>query len=241
MPLREEFAVAGSFLFRWRSYFPLAALALVLSQMRAVSIRPGSPWESFCLATAFAGLLVRAYVVGHAPSGTSGRNTRCPICEHLNTTGAYSLVRHPFYLGNFLIWLCVALVPRSWWLAFSVAAVFWIYYERIMYAEEEFLRGKFKNRYLRWARQTPAFFPNVRLFRQPSLPFSVRTVLRRESSSWLGVIATFVLLELMGNWSVESRTTLDPPWIVVLAGGSLGYVVLRSLKRHTPWLNVAGR
>ena len=241
MPLREEFAIAGSFLFRWRSYFPLAPLTLVVSQMRVVSIRLDSPREPFCVLIAVFGLLVRAYVVGHAPSGTSGRNTRSQIGEQLNTTGAYSIVRHPLYLGNFFIWLGVALVPGSWWLVFSLTAVFWIYYERIMYAEEEFLRDEFKKSYLRWARRTPAFYPNPRLFRKPSLPFSVKTVLRREPSSWFGVMASFTLLELMGNWSAERRPTLDQPWTLVAAGGSLGYLVLRSLKRHTRWLNVEGR
>ena len=123
--------------------------------MRVVSIRLDSPREPFCVLIAVFGLLVRAYVVGHAPSGTSGRNTRSQIGEQLNTTGAYSIVRHPLYLGNFFIWLGVALVPGSWWLVFSLTAVFWIYYERIMYAEEEFLRDEFKKSYLRWARSNP--------------------------------------------------------------------------------------
>ena len=110
--------MAGTFLFRWRSYFPLGALVLVVSQMRHVAHGgaryPDSlPWGALCLVVALAGLGVRAYVAGHVPQGTSGRNTRSQICEGLNTDGAYSMVRHPLYLGNFLIWLGVALVPRS--------------------------------------------------------------------------------------------------------------------------------
>ncbi len=199
------------------------------------------PWETLCLVVALAGLGVRAYVAGHVPQGTSGRNTRSQICETLNTDGAYSMVRHPLYLGNFLIWLGVALVPRSAWLLLLVAAAFWIYYERIMYAEEEFLRSKFGERYLHWARTTPAFLPNPRLFRRPSLPFSLRTVLRRECSSWFGVIASFALLETMANSSAQGRLGLGAAWTTLVTICGLTYVALRCMKRRTRWLDVAGR
>ena len=127
---------------------------------------------------ALAGLGVRAYVAGHVPQGTSGRNTRSQICEGLNTDGAYSMVRHPLYLGNFLIWLGVALVPRSAWLLLLVTAAFWIYYERIMYAEEEFLRNKFGERYLFWART------HTRVPAQPSaLPSTLVAILASDRSS----------------------------------------------------------
>ena len=246
MALREELTVAGAFLFRWRSYFPLGALVLVVSQMRHVAHGgaryPDSlPWGALCLVVALAGLGVRAYVAGHVPQGTSGRNTRSQICEGLNTDGAYSMVRHPLYLGNFLIWLGVALVPRSAWLLLLVTAAFWIYYERIMYAEEEFLRNKFGERYLFWARTTPAFLPNPRLFRRPSLPFSLRTVLRRECSSWFGVIASFALLETMANSSAHGRLGLGAGWTTLVTICGLTYVALRCVKRRTHWLDVAGR
>ncbi len=51
----------------------------------------------------FFGLALRVIVVGHAPYGTSGRNTREQVADTLNTTGMYSIVRHPLYLANYLI------------------------------------------------------------------------------------------------------------------------------------------
>ena len=190
---------------------------------------------------ALAGLGVRAYVAGHVPQGTSGRNTRSQICEGLNTDGAYSMVRHPLYLGNFLIWLGVALVPRSAWLLLLVTAAFWIYYERIMYAEEEFLRNKFGERYLFWARTTPAFLPNPRLFRRPSLPFLASD---RSSKGVLELVRGHRVVcvarddgEFECSWSLG----LGAGWTTLVTICGLTYVALRCVKRRTHWLDVAGR
>ena len=246
MPLREELAAAGTFLFRWRSYLPLAVMALVLWQMREFAHSGGSgllslAWEAVCLGTALFGLAIRAYVAAHIPRGTSGRNTRAQMSEELNTTGAYSVVRHPLYSGNFFIWLGVSLFPRVWWLSVMVALAFWLYYERIMYAEEEFLRVKFGRRYVRWAARTPAFLPDLRLFKKPVLLFSLRAALRREYSGFFGVIAVFTTLVWTRGWFQEGRLIPDPFWTALLGVGAGAYLALRYLKTHTPWLDAEGR
>ena len=246
MPLREELAVTGTFLFRWRSYLPLAILPLVFAQIRDPVLANDSnahafSWKALCLGTALFGMSLRAFVAGYVPRGTSGRNTRSQQCEELNSTGAYSVVRHPLYLGNFFIWVGVSLFPGAWWLAAVIVLVFWLYYERIMYAEEEFLRAKFGQRYLRWAAKTPAFLPDVRLFKKPFLPFSIRTVLRREYSGFFGVIAAFTLLELAQGWILEESLLQDPLRMAFLATGALAYLVLLYIKRHTRWLDAEGR
>jgi len=97
------------------------------------------------------GLAIRVYTVGHTPANTSGRNTAGQLAESLNTTGIYSLVRHPLYLGNFFMWLGVALLIANFWFVIAFVFAYWIYYERIMFAEEQFLRTKFGPTYVEWA------------------------------------------------------------------------------------------
>ncbi|MBF0254846.1 MAG: hypothetical protein HQL11_06975 [Candidatus Omnitrophica bacterium] len=61
-------------------------------------------WEIFCIAVSFAGLFLRAAVVGVVPKDTSGRNTGGQLARSLNTTGMYSVSRNPIYLADFLEW-----------------------------------------------------------------------------------------------------------------------------------------
>lgn len=244
MALREEFERSGAWLFRWRSYVPLALLRLVAASLvRSGDLDrvPGDLlWEIGCLGVSMLGLAVRVATVGYAPRGTSGRNTHSQVADVLNTTGMYSIVRHPLYLGNGLMWLGLALYPRLWWLVLIVGLSFWIYYERIMFAEEEFLRRRFGEDFLQWANVTPAFVPRLRSWRSPALPFSVRTVLRREYSGLFGVIAAFTFLEL-SNGLLHGRTGVEPLWQALFAAGLVVYLTLLTLKRKTRLLHVEGR
>jgi len=247
MALREEFERTGNWLFRWRSYLPLAVLAAMMAAMlHPVYLveRQGRPdwWGYLCLAVAAAGLAVRVATVGHVPKGTSGRNTQeGQVAAVLNTTGMYSVLRHPLYLGNFLMWMGVSMFPRIWWLSALGALAFWLYYERIMFAEEEFLRRKFGEAYLRWADSTPAFFPRLRGWKQPELPFSVRSVLRREYPGLLAMVACFWGLDAFEHLAVDRRGYLDPFWTVAFAAALAVFLVLRLLKHKTALLTVEGR
>ena len=115
-------------------------------------------FDLICLAVSTLGLLIRIYTVGHTPKNTSGRNTaEGQVADEVNTTGIYSLVRHPLYVGNFFMWLGPAMYAADIWFAISFVMLYWVYYERIMYAEEQFLVGKFGEIYASWAKITPAF------------------------------------------------------------------------------------
>lgn len=251
MELRENFEKTGAWLFRRRSHLPLLVLPIVMVGLRDFAYPEGSHtldvrWEMLCLGVGLVGLVVRCCTVGFVPHGTSGRNTTDgQIAHSLNTTGLYSLVRHPLYLGNYFLWLGPALFPRKWWIPLIVSLAFALYYERIAFAEESFLRREFGGEFDWWAAQTPAFWPFARgwpeRWRRPSLPFSLRTVLRREYSALLGLVATLAALEIASDYAATGRVFLDQLWLTLLLGTGAIYWVLRSLKRHTRVLHVPGR
>lgn len=246
MALVDEFRKQGEWLFRWRSFLPLilvplVGIALLQFNVDAFDNQRDDTWDYFCLGVSFLGLFVRVATVGFVPGQTSGRNTTELVADQINTTGIYSIVRHPLYLGNFLIGLGISLVQFVWWLPVIYVLSFWLYYERIMFAEESFLRQKFGESYRRWAAATPAFFPRFRQWRKASLPFSWRNALRREYSGLMIVILGHTGQEFFERLITDRRVVWEVFWATLLFGGLATYFGLRWINRKTKLLRVPGR
>lgn len=247
MALREEFERVGNWLFRWRSYLPLLMIGLFLLALESFGYSHQDAaedrgWEIFYLTISFLGLGIRMYTVGCAPRGSSGRNVKGQRACVLNTTGMYSISRHPLYLGNFLIWVGIVSSVGSWWFVAIMVLIFWLYYEKIMFAEEEFLRREYGDRFLKWAEETPAFLPmKLRKWRPPDLPFKLKNALRREYSGFFAIIAVFFALELIEDRIAEGKFTLDLMWSALFVFGLAVYLILLLLKKKTNLLDVTGR
>ncbi|MEQ9641953.1 MAG: isoprenylcysteine carboxylmethyltransferase family protein [Alphaproteobacteria bacterium] len=243
----------GQWLFRWRSFAPLilTPVALVaLAEAAKLESRFGDAydqaWFLACLALSLSGLAIRWATVGFAPAGTSGRNTRGQRAEVLNTTGLYSLVRNPLYLGNFVAIIGVVMAMSVWWYVAIASLAYWLYIERVIAAEEAYLAGKFGRAYDDWMARTPAFLPKLSGWRSPTAAFSVRTVLRREYNGVMAIATAFLVQEAvldlwfehesLGEWLVEDRA-----WVMVFAIAAATFAVLRTLKKHTRLLHVPGR
>ena len=244
--LMEEFKKTGNWLFRWRSYLPLLLLVLAVPAVADSASRAGShpfptAWEVLGLAVAFLGLAVRILTVGYVPAGTSGRNTLKQVASSLNVTGMYSVVRHPIYLGNFLMWLGISLLPRCWWFTVITVLIFWLYYERIMFAEECFLWEHFGEEYREWAARTPAFIPRFRHWQKPDLPFSLKSALSREYSTFFTIIVIFTMFNLFRGWWARGSLVPDRLTAALFVIGLLTYVTVRVLKKNTALLRAEGR
>lgn len=241
MALREELKKQGDWLFRWRSYLPLILIVIALLGMSYFEYLGHSEkyddlWEIICMLVSFAGVGVRFFTVGYAPTGTSGTNTHGQIAESLNTSGMYSIVRHPLYVGNFIIWFGLSAFFHLWWLTLLVILIFWLYYERIIFAEEEFLRDKFGETYLQWAEKTPAFIPDFRKWRKCETAFSFRKAVKNEYKSVFAIIVAFLLLEIMSDIFVEQKFEIDDMWLSITIVGLIMYVTIRFLKKCTRFL-----
>ncbi len=240
--LADELERSGNWLFRHRSWLPIAAVPVVLVGLRPA---PGwaalQAWEALCLAVALVGLALRALVVGFAPRGTSGRATVGPEAEQLNTSGIYSLVRHPLYVANYLMWLGLALMSRSPAVVVIVTLLYWIYYERIIIAEEAYLERRFGDVFRAWAAHTPALLPRLTGWRRPQERLSLRVILRREYASLFAFAVLYALICAAAHRELPPhRLGLCPVTAWLLASSTLVYVTLRSLKK-AGLLHVAGR
>ncbi|NLX98055.1 MAG: DUF1295 domain-containing protein [Rhodopirellula sp.] len=238
MTLREKFEQSGNWLFRWRSYLPLLLFVpLVVEMHRSPSPIAGGWFEmgrqAVCFAISMVGFALRVFTVGHTPPGTSGRTTRRQKAASLNTTGAYSLLRHPLYLANLLMWLGIALSCCTWSLLVIFLLAFSLYYERIMFAEEEYLRRRFGPQFEQWAATTPAFLPRIANWTPPSQSFSMRKILRKEYSGLFAVVAGFCLARAFEHATAEKRLFIEPAWLVLLLATFVVYLILRTLHTRT--------
>ena len=246
MALKEEFETSGNWLFRWRSYIPLLLIIPIvfiiltnspLDREKEIEM----PLEMIGLLISFAGLGIRILVVGFKPRRTSGGNTDEQVADVLNTDGMYSIVRHPLYLGNFLIWFGITFLFGSWQITALTSLIFLLYYERIAFAEEEFLRKRFCDEFVAWAEKTPSCIPRFRNWHKPNLPFSFKKVIGKEYAGFFAIISAYTLIEFLDDLLTDHTLLLDPEWRVIFIAGLAIYIVLRYLKRCTRFLNTPDR
>jgi protein-S-isoprenylcysteine O-methyltransferase Ste14 len=244
----------GIRLFGWRSYLPLL---LLLPAALAVRDRlvlgpawpniPAGTWLALCAVIAISGQIIRAVTVGRVPDGTCGRNINHLRASSLNTTGLYSVVRNPLYLGNFVIILAFSMAFRVPWFSLIVALLYWVYIDRIIAVEEHYLQLRFGERYRSWARRVPVLLPNPLLWVPSELRFCWRTAARREYNGAFLVLNFFLLARLGEVLFFEKRSASlwwaseGLAWAVGWAIGLLAFTTLRFLKRRTRVLHVAGR
>ena len=159
MGMREEFESAGNWLFRRRGYLPLLLFPMLLVAAARTEATPlGAGWEALCVGLALGGLALRAATVGFVPKDTSQRNTGRPQAEALNTTGMYSVVRHPLYLG-FLIGFWST--PVMTWTHLAFAAITTAYILVAIQLEERDLMAEHPD-YRRYRQLVPMLIPSFR-------------------------------------------------------------------------------
>lgn len=250
--LQKEFKIQGNFLFRYRGVLPLIILfagfgVFILSRLYSNSsagrgFSMSGPFMYICFSVALFGQLIRVLTVGFTPENTSGRNRHCQIADEINMTGIYSMVRHPLYLGNFFMWLGPALLTGNMWFVVSFVLLYWLYYERIMYAEEMFLHGKFGNQYEEWAGKTPSFIPNLKNFKKTEYPFSFKKILKKEKNGINAIFLIFFAFDFADHVIKAGKFVIVRNfWFYAMIISFTIYFILKFLKRKTSVLDEQGR
>lgn len=247
MALIHSFEKSGNWLFKHRGEIPVVLFILAIP----VVYFTNTDWlsnEHEILITFIAalistfGFLIRAYAIGTTPKGTSGRNTKeGQVAESLNSTGIYSVLRHPLYVGNYFMWIGITLFTFNFNFVLIISLAFWLYYERIMFAEERFLEKKFGNAYLDWSLTTPAFIPSFKNYQKNIIPFSFKSVLRREYSGVLATVLGFVFVDHIRYYAYHGIYNIERLSTAILVMAILIALLLRSLKHYTNLLQEEGR
>jgi protein-S-isoprenylcysteine O-methyltransferase Ste14 len=247
--MRDSFREQGDLLFRLRSSLPLlllpvAALALRDSEWleRSYGDAVDDCYDWLCMGLSGVGLALRIAIAGCVPKRTSGRNTRKgQVADALNSTGLYSIVRHPLYLANGAIFAGLLLATGSPWFVLVGGLAFLLYYERIAYSEEEFLLERFGAQYRAWAASTPAFVPRLSSWRRPSLPFCLRTAVKREYQTVSTALCAFAVLDYAEDALALGRVEFEAETTILVGFAALSFAAIRLVRNHTRLLHVPGR
>jgi protein-S-isoprenylcysteine O-methyltransferase Ste14 len=245
MALVHEFEKSGNWLFKRRSWLPvvliLAGIAMMYLGNRQAIIFDQRD-ELIFLGMSLIGQIIRILTVGFTPKNTSGRNTvNGQLADELNVTGIYSILRHPLYLGNFFMWLGPVLFIRSVGVTLVFCLIYWLYYERIMFAEEQFLRRKFGDIYDKWSENVRSFIPWSFKYIPAKLPFSMKNVLKREYNSFVNIFVIFTILDLVRNYFLSERIYLTTMWLILFVSAGLIWLIVRTVHKQTKWFEVEGR
>lgn len=238
MNLNRDFEKQGNLLFRYRGQIPIVIFivcipVVVFSVNYAVDnvfeviTAIGSVFVSIC------GFTIRIITVGSTAEGTSGRNTREQMAEKLNTEGIYSVVRHPLYLGNYLMWLGILSFTFNLPLLIILSLIYWFYYERIMFAEEAFLVRKFGQEFLVWASQVPAILPSFKNYTPSEPGFSTRKVLRQEYTGFLVLVFCFCFIDNLRYFLLTGSLNPLRFSIIIMIVALIITLSLRFLKYHS--------
>jgi protein-S-isoprenylcysteine O-methyltransferase Ste14 len=256
MTLIRSFQKSGNFLFKYRGQVPLLLFVigipyLLLNNTRLYNLlsQQHSCSRLFILIitlvavlVSLTGFLIRIYTIGTTPRGTSGRNRDKQVAEQLNCTGIYSVVRHPLYLGNYLMWAGLLIFTMDISLFLLISLIYWLYYERIMLIEEQFIESRFGDQFQSWANRTNAIIPSFKYYKKGSIPFSIKPALRREYSGLFAMSFTYAVVDYLTYcriWWLQPSTT-PFQWgrlsLYVVAASLLIMLILRTLKHHTSLL-----
>lgn len=250
MTVKDQMEKQGIWLFRYRSILPLIVLGFGFYEYMRTELNPERYlleethyeiyFEFFCLAVSLLGLAIRIWTVGYTPANTSGRNVKGQVADELNTTGLYSVVRNPLYLGNFLMWLGIGMLTMNVWFIVAFIFFYWLYYERIIYAEEQYLIRKFGEKYIEWVNKTPCFIPRFKGYVKPTLKFSWKKVVKKEKNGLLALLLIFSVMDIVG----EAAMNEPPKYMfiaIITAVVLIAYFIIKYIKRNTSLFEETGR
>ncbi|HHJ36460.1 MAG TPA: hypothetical protein ENJ87_11900 [Gammaproteobacteria bacterium] len=191
-------------------------------------------WFWASLGVAFSGALVRIFTSGHAALGTSGVTKVAAIASELNTTGPYSLVRNPLYLGRILNFTGIAMLSGSWVYGALTFLISILIYERISIYEEEFLYKEFgKEAHAKWAKDVPFLIPRLHGWVKPKYPFWMRRCIYREEKKIFSLFTVIVLCDLARRGFDLSQLPENPVWYYIWAVALVAFIISRILRNFT--------
>ena len=224
----------GNFLFRNRNgIFPLFYLMLFIPSSEVFP----NPVTAMIIgfSVTILGQLIRVITIGLVYIIRGGKDRRV-YAEDLVTTGIFAHCRNPLYVGNILILVGLGIASNSLLFMAVFTPLFLFFWQAIVLAEENYLRGKFGEQYDAYCKRVDRWLINFKGLGKTmrSMQFKWKRVLIREYNAtyiWMTGAVLIVMKHFYfheDQFAFQDHLTL---FITILAGLMLLYFIARYLKK----------
>jgi protein-S-isoprenylcysteine O-methyltransferase Ste14 len=177
------------FFFKYRGFTPIPIILVVL-----IFARPTPTSFVVGILTMAVGEIIRLWGVAYAGGATRTRHVGAPF---LVTSGPFSRMRNPLYVGNMFMYCGAAVIANVWmpWLVLAVLLFFSGQYYFIIKLEEEKLEELYGQEYRDYMQKVRRFLPLLKPIRSdhPVKP-DYMAALKSEKSTFMSFAAILALL-----------------------------------------------
>jgi protein-S-isoprenylcysteine O-methyltransferase Ste14 len=152
-------------------------------------------------------VIIGALGRGYCSAYIGGRKNDVVVRE-----GPFAVVRNPLYVFSFLAMVGIGLQSGMLTILILLVGAFMLYYPAVVAKEENFLRHKFGEAYLKYTQEVPRWIPNLKLWNEPALVESQPKFLRKtlmDAAIFFIPMPAFAILE-----SLHSHAIL-PVWLTL--------------------------
>ncbi|MDD4954451.1 MAG: isoprenylcysteine carboxylmethyltransferase family protein [Candidatus Omnitrophica bacterium] len=175
------------------------------------------------------GLLIRLWANGYA------------IKTHkLTTSGPYSVVRNPLYLGTMLITIGFMILLNTSYAGFIFVVIMAAVYYRTIRNEERALGEKYGKLFLNYKENVPMIVPSFFRYKKgEKWPFSVRRIIEnKEYKLFIWVINIAIIFRIKGYFLIDHESMDAKKWLLIalfiaLAAIDIGGEILKWRKKRS--------
>jgi protein-S-isoprenylcysteine O-methyltransferase Ste14 len=198
---------------------PVAVILLLIPSPRITADPALAGLIGFLIAAL--GQAARILTIGLAYIIRGGRDHKV-YAEDLVTSGLYSHVRNPMYVGNFFLVIGLAIASNSWVFALVGVPLSLGMHKAIVAAEEHFLRTRFGPQFDAYCERVPRWVPRLSGLASTvaGMQFDWRRVIAKEYAAtfdWFSAVAVVVLLNLWRANALDDAQGLTAAMVFVIA------------------------
>ncbi len=224
----------GRILFKFRSFTPLPLIILIFIFFKPVNLYSWNAFLNFMGAILIIlGEFIRIISVGFSFPGTSGRENYLRADE-LNTSGIYSIVRNPLYIGNLIIYSGLLLIYSNFYALLLFDLLFVLQYYFIITYEEKFLQNKYGAEYKNYMSTVKRIIPKFSRVKSPVNKFNSKKVIFAENDSVFNAVFFFFILLIYKSVQFSKQAVFDDLFkfipIVILI---ILYVLVKIVKKKS--------